>query len=153
MSEDIRIWKIEDSSKAVSPLEPADRMETEHALEELLVASPGMLMPGLVLIGRQTPIDGGALDLLGVDEDGRLVVFELKREKPTREAVAQVLDYCSHLDRPHHIVVRSRGRALESLGNTLAPHWRGHRWRRPPVSGRTLACALPEREASDCGSA
>lgn len=98
MSEDIRIWKIEDSSKAVSPLEPANRMETEHALEELLVANPGMLMPGLVLIGRQTPIDGGALDLLGVDEDGRLVVFELKREKLTREAVAQVLDYCSHLD-------------------------------------------------------
>ena len=68
MSEDIRIWKIEDSSKAASPLEPANRMETEHALEELLVSSPGMLMPGLVLIGRQTPIDGGALDLLGVDE-------------------------------------------------------------------------------------
>ena len=44
MCEDIRIWKIEDSSKAVSPLEPANRMETEHALEELLVASPGMLL-------------------------------------------------------------------------------------------------------------
>ena len=98
MSEDIRIWKIEDSSKAVNPLEPTNRMETEHALEELLVSSPGMLMPGLGLIGRQTPIDGGALDLLGVDEDGRLVVFELKRGNLTREAVAQVLDYCSHLD-------------------------------------------------------
>ena len=98
MSEDIRIWKIEDSSKAARPLEPANRMETEQDLEELLVASPGMLMPSLALIGRQTPIDGGALDLLGVDEDGRLVVFELKREKLTREAVAQVLDYCSHLD-------------------------------------------------------
>jgi hypothetical protein len=38
------------------------------------------------------------LDLLGVDEDGRLVVFELKRGELTRLAVAQVLDYASSLN-------------------------------------------------------
>ena len=35
---------------------------------------------------------------MGIDEDGRLVVFELKREKLTRAAVAQVLDYCTYLE-------------------------------------------------------
>ena len=56
-----------------------------------------MLMPGLTLVGRQTPTGSGWLDLLGVDEDGKLVVFELKRGKLTREAVAQAIkaNFCS----------------------------------------------------------
>ena len=40
-----------------------------------------------------------------------------------------------------------RVRALGSRGSSRAPHSRGRRWRRPPVSGRTSACALPERAA------
>jgi hypothetical protein len=51
----------------------------------------------MTLVGRQLPTHGGPLDLLGIDEDGRLVVFELKRGTLTREAVAQVLDYASDL--------------------------------------------------------
>ena len=89
MRDDIRIWEIDGSSQAAEPLDSASRMETERSLEDVLVRNPEMLMPGLMLVGRQTPIDGGILDLLGVDEDGRLVVFELKREKLSRDAVAQ----------------------------------------------------------------
>ena len=96
MSDDIRIWKIDDSSKAATPVESTNRMETENLLEELLVRNPDMLMPGLTLVGRQTPTESGNLDLLGVDADGRLVVFELKRERLRRDAVAQIIDYCSH---------------------------------------------------------
>ena len=80
MKDDIRIWQVDSSSQAAEPLESTSRMETERSLEEVLVRNPDMLMPGLMLVGRQTPIEGGILDLLGVDEDGRLVVFELKRE-------------------------------------------------------------------------
>ena len=98
MNDDIRIWEINDSSKAATLVETTNRMETENALEELLVRNPDMLMQGLTLVGRQTPTDSGYLDLLGVDADGRLVVFELKREKLTRDAVAQIIDYCSHLE-------------------------------------------------------
>ena len=54
-------------------------------------------MEGLTLVGRQTPTEGGPLDLLGVDEDGRLVVYELKRGTLSRDAVAQVIDYASFL--------------------------------------------------------
>ena len=55
-------------------------------------------MRGLTLVGRQVPVETGYADLLGIDEDGRLVVFELKREKLTRKAVAQILDYCTFLE-------------------------------------------------------
>ena len=67
-------------------------------LEVVLVANPDMLMRGLTLVGRQVPVETGYVDLLGIDEDGRLVVFELKREKLTRDAVAQILDYCTYLE-------------------------------------------------------
>ena len=98
MNDDIRIWEVGDPSKAAAPVESANRMETEALLEGLLVGNPHMLMQGLTLVGRQTPTDSGFLDLLGVDGDGRLVVFELKRERLTRDAVAQAVDYCSWLE-------------------------------------------------------
>lgn len=98
MTHDIGVWEIDQSSNTARPLPSADHVETERLLEDLLVANPGMLMPNLWLVGRQTPTDGGAIDLLGVDEDGRLVVFELKRGKLTRDAVAQIVDYCSYLE-------------------------------------------------------
>ena len=59
-----------------------------------------MLMPGLELVGRQLQAAERQerLDLLGVDSEGRLVVFELKREKLRRDAVAQAVDYASWLE-------------------------------------------------------
>ena len=97
--EEIKVWRIvggDDTQKAV-PVEPISQTTTEQTLEEVLTASPDLLMPGLHLVGRQTETPGGPLDLLGVDEEGRLVVFELKRGNLTRDAVAQALDYVSYL--------------------------------------------------------
>ena len=98
MASDFRIWEIDDSSKGARLLKSTDQMETERSLENLLVENPDVLMAQLTIVGRQTPTDSGALDLLGVDADGKLVVFELKRAAPTREAVAQIVDYCSYLE-------------------------------------------------------
>ena len=98
MKTDIGIWKIDQESLTGRKLDPADRIETEKKLENILVANPNMLMGGLTLVGRQVPVGTGYIDLLGVDEAGRLVVFELKREKLTRDAVAQILDYCTYLE-------------------------------------------------------
>ena len=74
------------------------QVDTESFLEETLVKNPQLLIPDLRLVGRQTPIAGGALDLLGVDKDGKLVIFELKRGTLSRDAVAQIIDYASHLE-------------------------------------------------------
>ncbi len=106
--EDIKIWAL-DGSK-VERLEPAGQTESEQMLEDTLVQNPDLLMEGLKLIGRQTPTEGGPLDLLGVDRDGQLVVFELKRGTLSRDAVAQVIDYASYLD----------GMGLEDLASLIS---------------------------------
>ena len=107
--DEVKIWAIDDDSKVV-PLASKGRTESESLLEETLVKNPELLIPGLTLVGRQTPTEGGPLDLLGVDKDGRLVVFELKRGTLSRDAVAQVIDYASYLD----------GMALEDLANYIS---------------------------------
>ena len=98
MMTDIGIWKIDRESRAGTKLGLAKRVETEEMLEDVLVANPNMLMRGLTLVGRQVSVPPGYVDLLGIDDEGRLTVFELKREKLTRKAVAQVLDYGSYLE-------------------------------------------------------
>ena len=98
MRTDIGMWEIDRASRAGTKLGPAEQVETEEVLEDVLVENPNMLMQGLTLVGRQVPVETGYADLLGIDEDGRLVVFELKREKLTRSAVAQILDYCTYLE-------------------------------------------------------
>jgi len=58
-----------------------------------------------------------------VDRDGRLVVFELKRSKITREAVTQVIDYASDLEamsdeeRAEHITQRSGRDDIDKIEN------------------------------------
>ena len=101
----INLWRVQQNEKSelvVDAVPSLAETQTEKHLEDLLVASPELLLPGLTLVGRQTPTQGGPLDLLGVDQDGRLVVFELKRGTLTREAVAQVLDYASYLHELEH---------------------------------------------------
>ena len=94
--EEIRLWKS-GPGKSVRSMEAVSQLDTEIELEEMLVAHPELLETGLTLVGRQTPTAGGWLDLLGVDRDGRLVIFELKRGTIGRDAVAQVLDYASDI--------------------------------------------------------
>ncbi len=93
--EEIELWAIEDSQ--IVPIERA-KMDLESSLEDTLVAHPDMLLPNLKLVCRQTPVGGGKLDLLGVDDEGKLAVFELKRGPVPRDAVGQVIDYASALE-------------------------------------------------------
>ena len=122
MTEEIKIWAIQDAS-AVTLLESKSQVDTEELLEEILTNNPQMLLSGLRLIGRQTPVSGGALDLLGVDKDGKLVVFELKRGTLARDAVAQIIDYASDLDAmdidtlARHITERSGERGIEEIAD------------------------------------
>ncbi len=97
--DEIKIWRCETMGNSVEKLQPASQMDSEESLENLLEQNPEMLVPGLTLIGRQMTIDGiYDLDLLGLNRQDKLVVFELKRGVLTRQAVAQILDYCSWID-------------------------------------------------------
>ena len=122
MADEIQIWAIDKMAESTK-VEPTSQTETEKLLEDVLVKRPDMLMPGLTLVGRQTPTAGGYLDLLGVDEDGRLVVFELKRGTLTRDVVTQVIDYSSALEslsddaRATHIAKRSGQLGIAKIEN------------------------------------
>ena len=98
MTDDIGIWELDETTNAACRLEETALAETEALLEEVFVRNPSLLMPGLKLVGRQMRTSNGNLDLLGIESEGRLVVFELKRGTLTREAVAQAVDYASWLD-------------------------------------------------------
>lgn len=95
--DEFKIWALGNDSET-EPLESKSHADSEGLLEEAIVKNPNLLEEDLTLIGRQTPTDGGPLDLLGVDSDGRLVLFELKRGTLTRDAVAQIIDYASDLE-------------------------------------------------------
>jgi hypothetical protein len=97
--EEIKLWKVNgpEGSPSVVDLSAVAQTQTEEMLERILVKSPSLLANGIKLVGRQSETQGGPLDLLGVDEDGRMVVFELKRGTVTRDAVAQIVDYASFL--------------------------------------------------------
>lgn len=93
----VMMWTIEGTQ--ASPVQPISGIN-EKQLEEILVKNPKLLMPHLTLVGQQMQTEGrDKLDLLGVDRrDGRLVVFELKRETLSRKAIAQIIDYASYLE-------------------------------------------------------
>ncbi len=123
---EIHLWQISKSQTgkpSVMGYTSINQTETEEMLEEVLVKSPDLLIPGLKLVGRQTDTPGGPLDLLGVDEDGRLIVFELKRGTLTRDAVAQLIDYASFLSTLNpdelstHISDRSGKLGIEKIDN------------------------------------
>lgn len=117
--EDIKLWEL-DGTQA-TPLGSNNQLESEQGLEDTLVENPNLLMEGLTLVGRQTPTEGGPLDLLGVDRYGKLVVFELKRGTLSRDAVAQIIDYASDLDSmaldalAEHIAKRSGAHDIEKI--------------------------------------
>lgn len=95
--QELKLWSV-DGSTGAEPIPQLSQMPTEWEFENVLVSNPEMLEPGIELVGRQTPAAGGWLDLLAVDGDGRLVVYELKRGNLARDAVTQILDYASALD-------------------------------------------------------
>lgn len=71
-------------------------MPDEGQLEDMLAKDLGILDPRLLLIGRQVVTDHGKrIDLLAMNQDGHLVVIELKKDRTPRDVIAQVLDYGS----------------------------------------------------------
>lgn len=143
----VRLWAIGQSDKSGLEAQVCDGVKetaTEQQLEELLVSSPDLLEDGLKLVTRQSITAGGPLDLLGVDHDGRLVVFELKRGSLTRDAVAQVLDYLSYLaeldvdDRAKHVERYSGANGIEPIKDFRA-------WYQEEFNGDIEALALPPR--------
>jgi hypothetical protein len=75
---------------------PKRRLDEEERLREWIAQDVSLLGLDLLIIGRQVQTRyGGWIDLLAIDQQGDLVILELKRHQTPREVVAQVLDYAS----------------------------------------------------------
>ena len=87
-----------DGAGGVEPLPTVGGTDSERLLEDTLDNHPELIDEDMQLVGRQIRTASGPLDLLGVDRNGQLVVFELKRARLQRDALAQIIDYASYLD-------------------------------------------------------
>ena len=93
MAVEMAIWRMSDGGAHQLVSSPLD---SEHRLEDMLAEDPGMTGTGLLIIGRQVQTGfGGVIDLLALDAEGRAHVRELKRDRTSRDVVAQTLDYGS----------------------------------------------------------
>ena len=61
-------------------------IKEKEELEPLLVANPEYLETGMKVVAHQVTTPTGPLDILAVDDDGALVIIELKNEVDEEEA-------------------------------------------------------------------
>ena len=74
----------------------SSKLDQEERLEDWIVADPSVLGMGLAVVARQVQTSfGGRIDILALDSDANLLVFELKKGRTPREVIAQLLDYGS----------------------------------------------------------
>ncbi|MFL5245255.1 MAG: hypothetical protein ACJ8FY_24405 [Gemmataceae bacterium] len=93
MSFNMLLWTIENGGLAEMTRE---RLDNEDRLEQWIADDVALLGLIVLIIGRQVrTTSGGRIDLLAIDEQGDIVLVELKRDRTPREVVAQALDYAS----------------------------------------------------------
>lgn len=88
-------------------------LSSEEALENDLIRSDGAQIGGVevLYIDRQSsPGDGGIFDIVGVDEQGDVVIIELKRGRSPRDIVAQALEYAASIRNEDYEQLASRYR-------------------------------------------
>ena len=92
-----RLFQISGKSLTPAKRKPLDfetKIEAWVADDLTLIGVDGFVL------GRQIATDHGKfIDILAMDEDGNLVIIELKRDRSPRDIVAQVLDYASWVRR------------------------------------------------------
>ncbi len=96
MRPEIKLWSITAGKLVDVAKANFSDAHKEKDLEGWVSQNPSLLGPDLNVVGRQVYIPKvGPLDLLAVDDNGRLVIVEFKRQQSTRDTIAQILDYAS----------------------------------------------------------
>jgi Holliday junction resolvase-like predicted endonuclease len=101
----IGLWQVDNGSPA--RLLPSE-VGLEAHLEGWIEQDPAMLEHGLVIVGRQIVTEGGRLDLLALDPQGRWVLIEIKRSELRREVLCQAIDYAACLKQLDTAQLRTR---------------------------------------------
>lgn len=121
MSTEIKTWEIINGElKPISSsLADNGRKETEH-LEKWIKTKPDILGNDILIIGEQVYTKSGPLDFLGIDNNGNLVIVELKRDKLARLVLAQAIDYASDL--ANWDIEKISEICMSHTGNSLEDH-------------------------------
>ena len=89
----MKIHAIDESGKVSSNFRKIP-VSKEEEMEDFIENNPDILQKDLMIIGRQVDTDEGkTLDLMGLDNEGNVVIIELKKDLTPRDVIAQVLDY------------------------------------------------------------
>jgi len=131
MSTQIKTWEIIDGKlKEIDSSLVIEGKKEKYDLEEWILSNPKILGSDIAIIGRQVTTSSGQLDLLGLDRNGNTIIVELKRDKLSREVIAQAIDYASDianwdLEKISEICSKHTGKSLddfisEAFGDEIA---------------------------------
>ncbi|MBC8343641.1 MAG: DUF91 domain-containing protein [Bacteroidetes bacterium] len=96
MATEIKTWEIVNGNLNAIDTTLADNQRTEKEdLERWIKTNPKILGEDILILGEQIKTKSGFIDFLGIDNNGNMVIIELKRDKLPREVVAQAIDYAS----------------------------------------------------------
>lgn len=88
-----RLFRVSDQGLVESQRKALD---LELRIEDWVARDLSLIGVDGIIIGRQVVTGHGKrIDLLAMDEEGNLIIVELKRDKSARDIVAQTLDYAS----------------------------------------------------------
>lgn len=119
MATEIKTWEIIDGelTEINTSLAQNGRKEKDD-LEKWLKTNPKILGDNILVFGEQVWTKSGPLDYLGIDNDGNIVIVELKRDKLARDVLAQAIDYASDvanwdIEKLNEICLSFSGNSLE----------------------------------------
>ena len=133
---------------------PDDLFPTERHFEDALVANPDILIEGLWLVGRQIQTDSGRIDLLGIDPEGALILFELKLGRLSRGSVSQAIEYAAFLtdlkeDDLSSLIANSSGRSGIPQIADFPQAYQDRFSRKPFADGITVRIGLVSQEGDE----
>ena len=82
----LSIMNLEDSGKF-------SLYASEEDMRQAILLKPSIVEEGLRFITYEKKVDPGFIDLYGIDQNGKLVVIEIKRRTAGKEAVIQLARY------------------------------------------------------------
>lgn len=90
------IYSFNDEKKL--ELANISEFDQEKEISYILAENIHVVHPNFKVIGTEVATsDGGRIDILAIDDDGNLIILELKKDKGNRKVVAQILDYASYI--------------------------------------------------------
>jgi len=79
---------------------------SEEDMQKAILIQPAIVESGLKLISYEKKVEPGFIDVYGIDENGRMVVIEIKRKTAGRDAALQLARYLESVKKTTNREVR-----------------------------------------------